>query len=121
MGILSAVALPNFLNQTSKAKATECNTKAGAILSQVAAEHHLDPVEAAALLNSEISANDTNAKFCDFTNANLTAPEYGLNITGKSDLAGKYDAKACVQAETGKRDLNYKTGTSPAATAASCV
>ncbi len=28
VGILSAVALPNFLNQTSKAKGTECTDKA---------------------------------------------------------------------------------------------
>ncbi|MFL0793581.1 MAG: type IV pilin protein, partial [Prochlorococcus sp.] len=32
VGILSAVALPNFLSQTSKAKGTECTSKAGAIM-----------------------------------------------------------------------------------------
>ena len=38
VGVLSAVALPNFLSQTSKAKATECTTRLGAILSQAGAE-----------------------------------------------------------------------------------
>ena len=123
VGIFSAVALPNFLSQTSKAKATECNTKAGAILSQVAAEHQLGSTEAAAMLTSEITTNNTNAEFCTFSDANLTAPLYGLDITGKtgSDLAGKYDANAWVQAETGKRDLTYKTGASPTAAAADCT
>ena len=38
VGILSAVALPNFLNNTAKAKATECTSKAGKIMGEVAAE-----------------------------------------------------------------------------------
>lgn len=121
VGILSAVALPNFLNQTSKAKATECNTKAGMILSQVAAEHQLGTTEAADMMTSEITTNTTNAEFCTFTNANLKAPLYGLKIKGKGELADKYDANACVQAETGRRDLTYKTGTTPTAAAAICT
>ena len=32
VGILSAVALPNFLNQTGKAKGTEATTKLSALL-----------------------------------------------------------------------------------------
>ena len=38
VGILSAVALPNFLSQTAKAKATEAKTKTSALLKQAAAE-----------------------------------------------------------------------------------
>lgn len=124
VGVLSAVALPNFLGQSVKAKATECNTKAGAIMGQVAAEHFSSSADAAALLASEITTNNTNSKYCNFTDAGLTAPKYGLDIIGKvgSDIAGKYDANACVDADTGKRDLTYKTVTSgtPKAAAADC-
>ena len=40
VGILSAVALPNFLNQTGKAKATEAQTKISAALKSAGAEWH---------------------------------------------------------------------------------
>ena len=38
VGILSAVALPNFLNQTDKAKSTEATTKVTSLLKQASAE-----------------------------------------------------------------------------------
>merc|ERR1712065_93207 len=38
VGILSAVALPNFLNQTDKAKSTEATTKITSLLKQASAE-----------------------------------------------------------------------------------
>jgi type IV pilus assembly protein PilA len=112
VGILSAVALPNFLSQTNKAKATECTSKIGAILSQVGAEHLLDKTDAAALLTSELAIANTNSALCTFTDAGLTAPDYGVNAVGKtdSDLAGKYAAKSCVDGDTGSRDINTKTG-----------
>ena len=112
VGILSAVALPNFLSQTNKAKATECTSKIGAILSQVGAEHLLDTADAAALLTDEINTANTNSSLCTFTNSGLTAPLYGVDAVGKtgSDLAGKYAAKSCVSGATGKRDVVTKTG-----------
>ena len=42
VGVLSAVALPNFLNQTAKAKATECTTKMTSLLKQVHSDYQLD-------------------------------------------------------------------------------
>ena len=42
VGVLSAVALPNFLNQTAKAKATECTTKMTSLLKQVQTDYQLD-------------------------------------------------------------------------------
>ncbi len=38
VGILSAVALPNFLNQTAKAKATEAKSDISAIIKNASAE-----------------------------------------------------------------------------------
>ena len=114
VGILSAVALPNFLSQTSKAQGTECAQKIGNILSQVGAEHLASSTQAAALLTSEIDTATTNSKNCTFTNAGLTAPDYGVNAEGKGDLAGKYAAKSCVNGGNGRRDVNTKTGASVA-------
>ena len=112
VGILSGVALPNFLSQSVKAKATECNAKAGAILSQVGSEHVVDKAKAAALLNSEIALANLNTDNCNFANASLTAPLYGINATGKTggEIEGKYAAKACVHADSSKRELKYETG-----------
>jgi type IV pilus assembly protein PilA len=42
VGVLSSVALPNFLNQTQKAKATECTTKMASLLKQVHADYQID-------------------------------------------------------------------------------
>ena len=115
VGILSAVALPNFLSQTNKAKATECTTKMGSIMSNVGAEHLLDTSDAAALLTSEVAIANTNSDLCTFgedATANGITDTYGITAIGKtgSDLAGKYAAKSCVNGESGKRDTNTKTG-----------
>ncbi|CAK27465.1 type II secretion system protein [Micrococcus luteus] len=117
VGILSAVALPNFLSQTSKAQGTECAQKIGNILSQVGAEHLASSTQAAALLESEIATASTNSRNCTFeADATQTAPSYGITAVGKtgSDLAGKYAAKACVNGANGRRDVNTKTGASVA-------
>jgi len=124
VGILSAVALPNFLSQTSKAQGTECAQKIGNILSQVGAEHLASSTQAAALLTSEIATASTNSRNCTFTDAGLAAPNYGINAEGKAELAGKYAAKACVNGANGRRDVNAETGPSVALTdvdAASCT
>lgn len=109
VGILSSVALPNFLNQTNKAKATECNAKIGAILSNVNAEHLRSAADAAALLTAEIADANTNSDNCVFTDAALTSPEYGITAVGDGTELKGYDADACVDAETSKRDLEYVT------------
>jgi type IV pilus assembly protein PilA len=113
VGILSAVALPNFLSQTSKAKATECNTKAGAIMSQVAAEHLSSSADAGTLLTAEIGTATTNSALCTFSapTTTLEAPIYGVEVAGKGDLEDKYSAAMCINAETGARKLAYKMGT----------
>ena len=42
VGVLSSVALPNFLNQTQKAKATECTTRMASLLKQVQNDYQVD-------------------------------------------------------------------------------
>jgi type IV pilus assembly protein PilA len=122
VGILSAVALPNLLNQTSKAKGTECTTKIGSLLSQAAAEALQDSTTAATIATTLATDETTNSENCTFA---ITAPTgtsttFTATATGKEELAGKYAAKACVNYATGKKDV--KTGTTADNTAAaSCT
>jgi type IV pilus assembly protein PilA len=123
VGILAAVALPNLLNQTSKAKGTECTTKIGSLLSQAAAEALQDSTTTAIATIATNLANDgnDNSENCTFavTAPTGTSTTFQATVTGTEELAGKYYAKACVDYETGKKDV--KTGTSADnTTAASC-
>merc|ERR1711861_48205 len=79
VGVLSAVALPNFLNQTSKAKGTECTSLAGSMLSEVAAEALQSETDASALLTALTGAatpTGTNAnsvsEVCTFAEVTLS-------------------------------------------------
>ncbi|WP_392345391.1 type IV pilin protein [Parasynechococcus sp.] len=86
IGVLSAVALPNFLSQTNKAKATECTTKMGSIMSMVSAEHLLSTTDTDALLTSEAAIANTNSNLCTFAEdaaANAIANTYGVTSAGK--------------------------------------
>merc|ERR1711990_170303 len=64
VGVLSAVALPNFLNQTDKAKATECTTKLGSILSTAGADALGDPNAAVASATTLATAESNNSQYC---------------------------------------------------------
>ena len=118
VGILSAVALPNFLNQTSKAKATECTSKAGTIMGLVAADALDSPAKGEATLTALVNEENGNSDLCTFTDDGLTGDVYSLSATGKagSDLAGEYDGKFCVDYKTGKKgQATTNTGTPPTA------
>lgn len=117
VGILSAVALPNFLNQTSKAKATECTTKLGAMLSQAGAEALGDTSGVNATMTALATSNSST--LCTFTSGGLTNGIYTASVTGAGDLSGKYNANGCVNSNTGKKDI--KIGTTSAAATASCT
>ena len=121
VGVLSAVALPSFLGQTNKAKATECTTKIGSILSTVAAEHLRDKIEASDIFDEEITKANGDSEFCVFAaDTARTSPEYGITATGVPGKLDGFDARSCLDADTARRDLNYKTdGTT--ADAADCA
>jgi type IV pilus assembly protein PilA len=87
VGILSAVALPNFLNQTGKAKATEAQTKISAALKSAGAEWHGGLT--AAKCNDLIPANGNNWEYSSTSCAddNVTYvgendDDFGANTTG---------------------------------------
>ena len=119
VGILSAVALPNFLSQTDKAKSTECTTKFGSLLSGAGAEALANPAVPEAI---QIAANETaNSALCDFTIAAPTGTSTIITgtATGIGEISGKYAANGCVNYANGKRDV--KTSTTGSAAAAVCT
>ena len=127
VGVLSSVALPNFLSQTVKAKGTECTSKLGSILSQASSEALISTADGDALAAELVLEETTNSDVCTFTvtpigtgtNAGTT---YEGTAVGKGDLASKYDAKGCANFANAKRDI--KTDTSdgtPAASASDAI
>ena len=122
VGILSAVALPNFLNNTSKAKATECTSKAGKIIGEAAAESLSSLAAAKSYLTEETDSSADSATtlstLCTFTDGTTyggTPPVepgsdiYKLNVVGKGEIVGKYSGKFCLNYKTGKKEQT--TGT----------
>ncbi|CAK6700371.1 type II secretion system protein [Synechococcus sp. CBW1107] len=119
VGILSAVALPNFLNQTSKAKGTECTAKLGAMLSQAGAEAlGGDDAGVSSAMEGIAASNDSD--FCTFTSNVYSGGIYTASVEGAGDLDGKYNANGCVNPDTGKKDIKIST-TADAATTADCA
>ncbi len=116
VGILSAVALPNFLNQTSKAKATECTSKGGTIMGLVAADALQGEPEGTATFNALVSEADSNSDLCDFTALGTpagtpTSKIYSMTAIGVSggQIDGDYFAGFCVNYETGKKKSKTST------------
>jgi type IV pilus assembly protein PilA len=130
VGILSAVALPSFLDQTAKAKATECAQKAGNLLKQVAAESVIDRASANELATRLVATENSNADNCSFAIPNGgaigaagTKDTHEFTVAGTNDLSNAYAANACVNVVTNRRDYKavHATGRSaPTAPAAVC-
>lgn len=126
VGILSAVALPSFLNQTVKAKATECTTKFGAMLSQIAAEAQISVGDANTLAAALVLDGTNNSELCTFAIPSIATTGVDIftgTVTGKGDILNKYEAKGCVNHVNSKRDINSVTVTTGTASApaASCT
>ena len=127
VGILSGVALPSFLNQTVKAKATECTTKFGSMFSQIAAEAQLGIADANTLAAALVLDGNTNSAICTFAIPAIATT--GVNVftgtvTGKGELTNKYAANGCVNWVNSKRDIKSatsNTGTAPTAPTVSCT
>ena len=111
VGILSAVALPSFISQTDKAKATEAKTNIASTLKQAQAkflEDGLEPDSGNASNNSAYGTPldgetkfDYDGVFDDETNIwTVTA----VGNSNDSGLEGKSIA-GCVNFDTGKVDI----------------
>ena len=121
VGILSAVALPNFLAQTDKAKATEAKTNIASTLKQGHAkflEDGEDPETAIADMNTAYGTPLNDATNFDYTQSfNDTDNIWTVTATGNTNDSG-LDGKAiagCVNFDTGKVDIGSQLATTAAA------
>ena len=109
VGILSAIALPNFLRQTDKAKATEAKQNIASTLKQAQAqfiEDGSEPKTAAADMN-ELYGTPLNGATTFNYAAAWSNPIYTITATGNSTDAGLTSKvmKGCVNFDTGKVDV----------------
>ena len=121
VGILSAVALPNFLAQTDKAKATEAKTNIASTLKQGHAkflEDGNDPESAIADMNTAYGTPLNDATNFDCTQSFDDADNiWTVTATGNSNDSG-LEGKAiagCVNFDTGKVDIGSQLASSAAA------
>ena len=107
VGILSAVALPSFLNQTAKAKGTECAQKTAGILKQVTAEAVMSVDDADDLASSLATSETASSGNCEITVSAITNGVAQAQVAGKEELAGKYAANACININTNVSEYEY--------------
>ena len=110
VGILSAVALPNFLNQTGKAKATEAVTKVSALLKEGYSEFQYDG--SAANANTALASSITKATTTgNFTYTSSVAGKIiSISALGKAadtTLSGKY-IFGCINLDNGDPKVSKK-------------
>ena len=109
VGILSAIALPNFLRQTDKAKATEAKQSITSTLKQAQAQFVEDgtsPKTTAKDMNELYGTPTDGATLFNYTGA-WSKPVYTITATGNATdegLTGKA-MKGCVNFDTGKVDM----------------
>ena len=126
VGILSAVALPNFLSQTERAKGTEATSKLSGLLKEAHAEYQLAGTEAAAVTAMATSITNANAGSI-FTYA-ITAGTGEITGTATANNSGSnFDASiadklihGCVNVSTGKTDISSRLLASGTTTDVSC-
>ena len=122
VGILSAVALPNFLSQTDKAKATEAKTNIASTLKQAHAkflEDGVAPVSAIADMNSNYGTPTNGSTKFDYEQVSWSTPVWTIKAVGNSTDSG-LDGKeldACVNFNTGIIDIQSQLDST---TAVSC-
>ena len=122
VGILSAIALPNFLAQTDKAKATEAKTHMASTLKQAHAKFLEDgaaPESSNADMNSTYGTpEDGDTKF-DYEQVSWSSPVWTIKAVGNSTDAGLSDKEidGCVNFNTGIVDIQTELDSS---TAVSC-
>ena len=125
VGILSGVALPQFLSQSEKAKATEAKTNFSAIFKNTASEYQAGELDATATTCEGAPANnDTKFNYvCSFDSSG-TEPRLLVTATGNTkanngdaSIAGK-TLTGCINLETGLTRMNQTLGETALTTAA---
>ena len=114
VGILSAIALPNFLSQTDKAKATEAKTQLASILKQAHAkflEDGEDPEDTSSAMTTAYGAPAEETTLFDYAAAGATPsfndPVYSVTATanGTDQGLGSKGIRGCVNFDTGVIDI----------------
>ncbi len=120
VGILAAVALPNYMSQTEKAKATESKTKLSSFLKQAHAEWQ---EEGSVTQSDALAQDDTEGKFkySAVVTPTATSPLFELKATATKDksILGKV-AYGCINLNTGKTDFSKSLLESGTATDVNC-
>jgi type IV pilus assembly protein PilA len=122
VGILSAIALPNFLAQTDKAKATEAKTHMASTLKQAHAKFLEDgaaPESSNTDMNSTYGTpTDGDTKF-DYEQVSWSSPVWTIKAVGNSTDSGleNKELDGCVNFNTGIVDIQTELDSS---TAVSC-
>ena len=130
VGILSAVALPNFLSQADKAKATEAKTQISSILKQAHAkylEDGADPETAIENMTTNYGAPENGLTLFDYatTAPDWTDPVYTVMATANGNDGGlgtganARKIQGCVNFDTGFVDMGSNLATT--ATAVDCT
>jgi len=116
VGILSAVALPNFLNQTGKAKGTEATTKLSALLKEAHSEALGDTAAKALILmktadTGPIAVATATGDWTYTMAAGTTATDdLVATATPKDGSAadGIVDFQGCVDIKTGAIEIEQQ-------------
>ena len=122
VGILSSVALPNFLSQTDKAKATEAKTNIASTLKQAHAKFLEDgtaPSSAIADMNSNYGTPTNDTTLFNYEQVNWSDPVWTIKAVGNDTDSGLEDKEldGCVNFDTGVVDIQSQLDSS---TAVSC-
>jgi len=107
VGILSAIALPNFLKQTEKAKATEAKQNIASTLKQAQAQYiedDADPKTSAKEMNTLYGTPLDGKGLFNYVGA-WSDPVYSITATGNKGEVDKKTMKGCVNFSTGKVDM----------------
>ena len=119
VGILSAVALPNFLSQTDKAKATEAKTNITSTLKQAHAKFLEDgaaPESTNTNMNSTYGTpTDDTTKF-NYEQVSWSSPVWTIKAVGNKSDSGleKKELDGCVNFNTGIVDIQTQLDSSTA-------
>jgi len=116
VGIVSAIALPTFIKQTDKARATEAITKISGLLTSAHSEYQLDQDSLAVLealgdaTSGQLGLATTGGDF--EYNAEVDGDQITISAEGKSSTDGgdpRIEGKliyGCIALETGKVDIS---------------
>jgi len=121
VGILSAIAIPNFFSATDKAKATEAKTQISAILKQGQAYYTEDPNILAATMNASALTSAFKSPADGATKFNYAATfasnVFTVTATTNSNFGtapSPNTLSGCVNVSTGKVAVNsYFSSTAP--------